>query len=412
MSDWGREVKLLILNTDYTRYLRSLYLRNSGLNTKSYAEQMAVRNQGLFGVADYYSRNLRALGHDAQEIHVNNPWLQYAWALENRLSVTAPEAPREEGEERPASGQPPKGVTLLKTLLRPVVRRLGISRSPLSVWEAVVLKAQIERINPDVILNHDPSYVGSDFLSRVKRRGRTIVGQIASPLPRYETYSAYDFMMSSLPNFVENFRARGIRSELSHLAFEPSILNALGPQPERDIAVSFVGSLSAEHSARIFFLEYLAERVPLKVWGPSVERLPAESPLWRCYQGEAWGIEMYQILRRSVVTLNRHIDLSEDFANNMRLYEGTGMGALLLTDQKKNLHELFQPGKHLVTYDSNEACVDEIRNLLEDRSRCDAMAFAGQAHVLRCHNYLVRMQEFLNILERYRHPRGDTRSLD
>ena len=39
--------------------------------------------QTLFGVADFYSFNLRALGHDAHDIHMNNEQLQRAWALEH-----------------------------------------------------------------------------------------------------------------------------------------------------------------------------------------------------------------------------------------------------------------------------------------------------------------------------------------
>ena len=48
---------------------------------------MAARNASLFGVADFYSRNFAALGHPAAEIHVNNPWLQAAWAREHGMAV-------------------------------------------------------------------------------------------------------------------------------------------------------------------------------------------------------------------------------------------------------------------------------------------------------------------------------------
>ncbi len=52
---------------------------------------MAARNASLFGVADFYSRNFAALGHPAAEIHVNNPWLQAAWAREHGMAVEAAE---------------------------------------------------------------------------------------------------------------------------------------------------------------------------------------------------------------------------------------------------------------------------------------------------------------------------------
>ena len=35
---------------------------------------------------------------------------------------------------------------------------------------------------------------------------------------------------------------------------------------------------------------------------------------------------MYRVLRQSKIALNRHSDVAEDHANNMRLYEATGVG--------------------------------------------------------------------------------------
>ena len=82
-------MRILALNADYARFLSWLYRRQPGLEKASYAEQMAARNASLFGVADFYSRNFIALDHAAAEIHVNNPWLQSAWAREH--GVPAPE---------------------------------------------------------------------------------------------------------------------------------------------------------------------------------------------------------------------------------------------------------------------------------------------------------------------------------
>ena len=59
---------------------------------------------------------------------------------------------------------------------------------------------------------------------------------------------------------------------------------------------------------------------------------------------------MYRVLARSKIALNRHIDVAEDHANNMRLYEATGVGTFLITDAKRNLSELFEPGEEVVTY--------------------------------------------------------------
>ncbi|MEJ5376948.1 MAG: hypothetical protein WHX93_10250 [bacterium] len=56
-------MKFLILSTDYPEFLRWLYAQHPGLEQQPYGEQMRVRNGSLFGVADFYSSNLRKLVH-------------------------------------------------------------------------------------------------------------------------------------------------------------------------------------------------------------------------------------------------------------------------------------------------------------------------------------------------------------
>src|SRR5689334_7865538 len=90
-------MRVLIISADYPKFLTEMYLRQPGLHQARYAEQMAARNASLFGVADFYSRNFKAHGHEAMEVHVNNPWLQYAWARENGIRSLAPSSPRSFG---------------------------------------------------------------------------------------------------------------------------------------------------------------------------------------------------------------------------------------------------------------------------------------------------------------------------
>jgi len=387
-------MRILILNADYPDFLRALYRQTPGLAESPYTRQMEARNASLFGVADFYSRNLRAHGHEALEIHVNNPWLQAAWAREHGVSAPLPAASSALPQRQ--SQWKARLIAITKSTLRPLARRLRVRG--LTLVEQRILAAQIEDFQPHIVLNHDMAYVDNTFLRSVRGSGRKIVGQLAAPLPADRNLDAYDLIISSLPNFVEWFRAHGLRAEYNKLAFEPRALQELGPAPERDIDVSFVGSLSHEHTSRIALLEYVARHVPLKVWGSGIQGLPASSPLHACYQGEAWGREMYNILRRSRITLNHHIDLAEGWANNMRLYEATGMGAMLLTDRKKNLHEIFAPGRHVAVYGSLEECVREIARYLADEPARAAIAAAGQKHAIEVQNYYNRMGEFLEIV--------------
>jgi hypothetical protein len=86
-------MRFLILNTDYPAFVDFLYREQPELHQKPYAEQLQRRNESLFGVADFYSSNLRSLGHDAYDIHANNPSLQGAWAREHGLRVAIQASP-------------------------------------------------------------------------------------------------------------------------------------------------------------------------------------------------------------------------------------------------------------------------------------------------------------------------------
>jgi len=92
--------------------------------------------------------------------------------------------------------------------------------------------------------------------------------------------------------------------------------------------------------------------------------------------------------------------VAERYANNMRLYEATGVGTLLLTDSKQNLRELFEPGEEVVTYDGPEDLAEKIRYYLKHDEERRRIAAAGQARTLREHTYARRMKELVQILER------------
>jgi spore maturation protein CgeB len=130
-----------------------------------------------------------------------------------------------------------------------------------------------------------------------------------------------------------------------------------------------------------------------------VKRMPDNSPLRKCFKGMAWGMAMYQILHDSRITLNHHIGVSNAYANNMRLYEATGVGTLLLTDWKQNLPELFEPGEEVVVYRNPEECVEAAQYYLEHEEERKRIAALGQKRTLRDHTYGHRMREFLAILK-------------
>ena len=162
--------------------------------------------------------------------------------------------------------------------------------------------------------------------------------------------------------------------------------------------MSFVGGISRHHNKAIPLLERLARETGIQFFGYGAESLEPGSAIVARHRGEVWGLEMYRTLARSRVTLNRHINVAENYANNMRLYEATGVGAMLLTDRKDNLGELFQVGREVVDYQSPDEAIELIRYYGEHAEEAAAIARAGQQRTLREHTYARRMEELLPIL--------------
>ena len=386
-------MRILVLNADYPRFLAWLYGRQPGLENASYAAQMAARNASLFGVADFYSRNFAALGHSAAEIHVNNSWLQTAWANEHGLAIEQPLATAAGGPALPGWLQ--RAVAPFKPMLRPLARKVGLSPR-LDAQAEKVLLAQIEDFRPDMVLNQDIFYVDTGLIRRIKAVGNPIlIGQVGIAPSRGEDWTVYDLMISQLPTTVKSLRALGVHSEVCQLAFEPAILDILPEKPAVDIDVSFVGTVSVDHRQRIALLEAVAGRHDLKLWGNRPQALPASSPLHRCYQGEVWGADMYQVLRRSRITLNSHIDMAGSEAGNMRLFEATGVGTFLLTDFKDNLDTLFAPDREVAVWRSIDDCLGGIGRYLGDEAARTAIARAGHEKTMAQHTYRHRAVEIL-----------------
>jgi spore maturation protein CgeB len=139
----------------------------------------------------------------------------------------------------------------------------------------------------------------------------------------------------------------------------------------------------------------------VEVWAQGVNSLVGTSPILSHCRGTVWGLDMYRILQSSRVTLNHHIDVAEFYANNMRLYEATGVGTLLVTDAKENLHTLFEPGKEIIAYRTPEECVELIQYYLEHEHERNSIASAGQRRTLCEHTYHQRMQELVEIVNQY-----------
>jgi hypothetical protein len=372
-------VRIAIVDTLYPAFVAKHYSQRPGLARAPYAEQHAALMSRSFGTADAYSVNLRTLGHEAIDLLVDVESLQLAWA-------------REHGVDRRRDRLPAR----LRRDAAPRLREIA--------------REQIARFGADVVYCQDLSFFPAPELRALHAEGRLVAGQIAAAPPGDEQLRAYDLLVTSFPHYVARFQGLGVNAAYLRIGFDERVLGRLqvagvDPAPDaagRDGAV-FVGGVDPRvHGEGVARWERLLAQAPFDVYGYGGDRLPETSPLRAVWRGEAWGLDMYAVLARAGIALNRHVAAAEGHANNMRLYEAAGVGALVLTEAAPNLGELFDPGREVVAYRDDAELAEQLRHYLAHPDERRAIAAAGQRRTLREHTYVQRMAELAGMLERRR----------
>lgn len=356
-------MRILIVDTLYAAFVASHYGERPGLANASYDVQWRSLMERSFGTGDAYSHHLNSIGHEAHEFIVNCDPLQARWAAEHGVT---PAPARYRGDRR---GR-----------------------------EQLIL-AQAEAFAPDVCYVQNLEVLSDTTLETLGSRS-LLVGQLSTEPPSLRRLRRYDLLVTPLPSVADTLSKRGLAAAYMPLAFDTRVAELLGERTEpAQWGAVFIGSLKRFRrwsSNRI--VGAAAESAPIDFWGYGERQWRRGSAVRRNYHGPAWGLDMYQVLRDSRVAVNRHGDVAGSEAANMRLFEATGMGTMLITDEKTNLGDLFTDGEEVVTYTDAAGLAERVRHYLAEEDERAAIARAGQTRTFRDHSYARRMAELAEIL--------------
>ena len=238
---------------------------------------------------------------------------------------------------------------------------------------------QIRKYKPDVVYAQGLWLMNEGTYSRIKDSCRLIAGQVGSAIENFGS-DYYDVIFTLHPKYPDKFREAGVESRYLPLAFDPRVWEQVKGQ-ERDIPISFVGHVTTGHSRRKAVLNALSKEFDVQQ-----------------FIGDKWGLDMFDILARSYISINCNIDFSFPYGGGMRLYESTGCGALTLTDRIKNLPDLFEENE-VLAYSEPEEAVKRVRHFLKHRDKGKLIAERGQKRTLTDHTYDKRMEIVAEVLE-------------
>ena len=118
-----------------------------------------------------------------------------------------------------------------------------------------------------------------------------------------------------------------------------------------------------------------------------------------------YGRALYTKLSRSQVTLNVHGLVNANrgkakfAAGNIRLFEATGSGACLLTDDLPGLEEFFEPDVEVVTYRNANEAAEKARFLINNPKDRESIANRGLKKAWSEHTSSQRAKQFVDILK-------------
>jgi spore maturation protein CgeB len=393
--------RLLNISSMYPGSLDSFYGNHPQIKNLSYYDHYSLLLSDSTEFAASYTRNFIKLGIDAACIIANDIRLQKKWRLENGL-----------GSENNEN----------------------------------VLLEQVRQFRPDILWIENLNYLNVAWFGRVKneiKSIRLIIAYHCSPYSRsfLEKLKCADFVITCTPGLRADFENEGIRSYLVYHAFDKDLLTRLDKTNQLpEINLLFSGSLFPGgdlHNDRIRMIEsilrenlnlqlyvnlekqyklkikkslYLLSRILRQL---SLKKLAEKIPVFgytessvmsysqkliRSNHKPLFGIEMYNLFNRSGVVLNMHIGIAGEYAGNMRLFEVTGLGCCLLTDNKKNLGELFDTGNEVVTYDNTEDCLNKIKWLMGHEEERKRIALRGQQKTLQSHTVEERCKQIIDLI--------------
>lgn len=282
-----------------------------------------------------------------------------------------------------------------------------------------IKKAQIEAFSPDVFYNHSPRYddnfvecLGDDLI-------KVCWDAVIKEYPWY--HNEYDARVTLFEPYVKYWRSKNMQASLLTPAYVPSWKKYEQPQRDKDIDVLFYGQYTNTFfSERNEIIEQLLEWQKGADYNVHVhlQGLPDKKPLvnvrglrrltrWvdqvpnavREYaRGPIYGEDLYRTIGKSKVVVNAFTDYNGLFKDNMRTYEGIGMGALLV-GQDGIYPNFIDTQEDVLTYKNKEEMTKKIGYALSHPEKQGEMAHRAHSKMKDQCSKEEQWNQFCSVVE-------------
>lgn len=371
-----KQYKLLEIQIQYDLYLKKFYNTYKQAHQLSYNELYSLIVEDVFAESDFIHQQLNRMGIESKIVFYNNRSLQRKWKVDSKA---------------------------------------------MSYFD--ILISQIKDFKPDVIMISDAGYFSFDetvFIKECLGSGKIkLVSFHFTTLNEMFKKNAilYDQIYTGNKTWLYFMRKLGLPAYLLRHAFEPSILDRLSNY-ERNNKICFLGSIYVEnsiHTNRLDMLDKLIKaNLPYDFYGNiygTIQDLISNKECKKYIgiiaeivsnmRSGVFGLEYYNIMNQYNICLNLHAFGVNDYgAGNMRMFEATGIGTCLLTDNKNENKELFDIDKEIVVYDSFDDMVEKARWLIDNPKKALEIALAGQKRTLNDYTYKNKAEQLNEYIQK------------
>jgi spore maturation protein CgeB len=361
-------MKICYLTTYYPPFINALCLKYDNFTKLNYEQSLKLILSELYadtGAIHYYSLKY---GNDSFIIIQNFEILQKKWASENNVVYT------------------------------------DIN------WLEVIAIEQIKKYKVDFFYTESINSHSNYFFIEIKKNVKKIFAWISFPFKDLPNLKYIDIIFTSTKYYQTKFKNMGLVSEYMLPAFDCRVLDKLKSN-QKSIQFSFLGGISDIHKNRWEALNYLAKNTDINIFGYGLPNLSGNifkqlfkkdkfSLIRKKHFGEIWGIEMYETLKKSLITFNIHEALLNGDVGNMRMFEATGVGTALLNDFGNNINELFIEDKEIIVYNNLEEALEKLNYYLKNPDLALEIGINSQKRTLRDYNYINYTNQMMDFIQK------------
>lgn len=344
-----RKLKIVQIECFYSGFLEALYSRHDWLAGQHSSLQTAFLLDSGFSGGHNVTPYLNPARWQSHYIVSNSAWTQSKWAEENGF-------------------------------------RAGLPANE-------ILALQLEKISPDVLYLSDIPGFDFSILSRLRNRP-LIVGWHATVVDERIAWSEIDLLLSGIAPLREKAVALGAKSAECYMPGAPAYKIKPGSARRSGDLVfsgSFAGGIHNERIEQYRALSRSANGHILDIY--TAARFTTEPDERIAFFPPVYGEGVLDLYSRYRVVLDSRGEFQLGDGgylretSNMRIFEATRAGALLMTEDSSNLKEYFSVGEEIETYASTDELIDKANFYCaaENDHLRRKIALAGHERVMREH---------------------------